>query len=114
VKRRYEQLLQRHLKLCGRKCLWSDCDVIAVCASRDRGKPRKKSVLPRSELSIFGIQFYAVTVAQTSLGSADCEVALSIVCTALWRGVDHPSQSSTEVRERVELYLYSLQCMIVL
>jgi len=24
-----------------------------------------------------------------------------------WRGVDHPPQSSAEVKERVELYLYS-------
>jgi len=101
------QLLQRHFKLCGRKCLWSTCDVIAACASRHRGKLRKESVLPRSELGTCRIQFYAVTVAQScTVGS--CEVTHSmIVYISPGRGVDHPSPSSAEVKERVALYLYS-------
>ena len=72
------QLLQGHFKLCGRKCLWSYYDVIAACASIHRGKLRKESVLPRSELGTCRIQFCSVTVAQScSVGSTDCEVTLS-------------------------------------
>ena len=103
------QLLQRHFKLCGRKCLWSNCDIIAACASRHRGELRKESVLPRSELGTCRIQFFSVTVAQNcSVGSTGCEVTHSmIVYTSPGHGVDHPPPSSAEVKERVALYLYS-------
>jgi hypothetical protein len=123
------QLLQRHFKLCGRKCLWSNCDVVAAFASRHRGKLRKESVPPRYELGICRIQFYSVDVAQScSVGSTDCEVTPMIVYTSPGRGVDHPPHLVPRLK-RVALYLYSpsgplrpvvgwtllwAQCMIVL
>jgi len=103
------QLLQIYFKLCGRKCLWSNCDIIAAFASRHRGELRKESVLPRSELGTCRIQFYSVTVAQScSIGSIGCEVTHSvIVYTSPGHDVDHPPPSNAKVKQRVALYLYS-------
>ena len=104
------QLLQRHFKLCGRKCLWSNYDVTAAFTSRYRGKLRKESIPPRYELGTCRIQFCSVNVAQScSVGSTDYKFTPSvIVYTSPGRGVDHPPPSSAEVKTSSPISLLPL------